>query len=567
MPSSSSSAITATPTSSGTYQVSRGGSVIGTGSADYATALGATIPSQVNPNADFQNHVVTPTSAASPSSSPVQQTTTNLRTTAANNNATLATKQTQVATMNQNNANAQAAANTPVQQPTQTPASQTIVTGNSKPPATGVETLPNAASVVSDSDNGDGTHTVTMKDGTTERVQVNQNQDGTSSYTALSPEAGVKYDTDASIATATEKNQQEVAQANATLDSISGMADSATAALITSIQQTYAARISAMEDTNKRILSATTESGYRSGTAQYAPQINAGILTDQEQQGINRVAQLNGEMLSAIAQAQSAQTSQDLDIFNDRMTTLSKLDDELQTTVSGLQKNAIDELQNIQTANKNAFDEQQTQQQNSINTAKAAAPALAQQLNGMNPADAASLISETATQLGIDPKVLMGEISTSLTAEQQDKLNMQNIQSEMTARTASTQNSAENTNIAKQRLALDQKTAADKAPTSGEVFSAIDNLISPSASGVGPDELPGATYTDPKTGYLTPDGFSQLVAAAGENGVSKATFISQYSGKLDPDNYKAYGLTKAEIDALTDTSKTTATPVSTVPAL
>lgn len=548
-----SSSVTATLTPSGSYQVSRGGSVIGTGSADYATALGASItpsPSgngtlpNTNPNASFQ----VPGGLAG---TPVQQTTTQMRQTAATNSATLANKTATIANTNAANAAATTAATTQQPGSSYTPSS----TATQEQAANGInQTAPTSlqGTVVKDVDNGDGTHNVSYADGTTDRVQVTQNPDGSNSYTVLSKEAGITYDANSAIAKATTANQQEVAQANSTLDSISSMADAATAALITSIKQTYAARIQAMDVSNQRILSTKTESGYRSGAAQYTSQLQAGVLTDEEQQGVSRIAELQGEMLSAIAQAQQAQTTQELAIFNDRMDALSKLDTELSTTVQNLQSNATAQLAALQTANKNAFDEQQTLQQNNINTAQAAAPGLASQLSAYKtPADQAEFITKTATQLGIDPNVLFGEVQSALTTQQKDSLDLENVKSEITNRAQQTAISAENAATEREN-ANTTRMNAQKA-TSSDVFAAVDKLITPTLDAKNP--LQTNQYIDLKTGYLTADGFNKLVSAAGENNVPRADFIKQYAGKLDPNNYAQYGLTKAEQDTLNDTSK------------
>lgn len=364
---------------------------------------------------------------------PVQQTTTGMRTTAAQNSATLANKIATIAppptvTTNQN--------------------TQQTTTGNTQTPAPapGLSTLPqksaSGATVVSDTDNGDGTHTVSYADGSTDRVKVTGNQDGSNSYAVLTPEAGIAYDRDQAVSAAKDKAQTQTNYATTTLDNLKKISDATTQALIESIKQTYAARIDAMNDSNSRVLAAKTSEGIRSGRARYASGLQEGILSDEEQQGISRVGQLQGEMLTLIQQAQSAQNENDLKLFNERMDDLDKIDKNLQSTVQNLQKNATDQLTLLQNKAKAEADAAKAAQQAALDKSKRAAPGIAEQLNALPDAKSkAAFLQEYSDQSGIPLDVLMGDIQSynndqakdALTA-QKTKLDMQNIESEIAAR-------------------------------------------------------------------------------------------------------------------------------------
>lgn len=354
------------------------------------------------------------------------------------------------------------------------------------------------AAATGTTDNGDGTLTVNYADGTTARVKASANGDGSQSYSALSPEAGVKYDTDQAISGAKAKAQTQVDQANTTLDQIKQQSDSATQALIQSIQQTYGARITLMEDTNNRTLAAKTQEGMRSGRARYASGLQEGILTDEEQKGIGRVGQLQGEMLSLIQQAQSAQTDKDLALFNDRMNELDKIDTHLQTEVQNLQKNSFDQLKQMQDAQTAAINNAKTQQGMALDRAKAAAPGLADQLSQFtDPAQQAAFLQEYSTQSGIPTDVLMGEIKTAAQANDKSTLDLENIQNEIQNRDAATNISARNSDISarnsdisarnsdisagnlsvsEQRLALDKDTAAKKDGSADTVNNIVNGV-------------------------------------------------------------------------------------------
>ena len=78
-------------------------------------------------------------------------------------------------------------------------------------------------------------------------------------------------------------------------------------------------------------------------------------------------------------------------------------------------------------------------------------------------------------------------------------------------------------------------TAAEKK---GQVFSMINQLLTMKD----PD---GEPYTG-EDGFLTPKGFKILITNAGEDGVDRATFLSQYGNLINPDNIDEYGLTYKE---------------------
>ena len=77
-------------------------------------------------------------------------------------------------------------------------------------------------------------------------------------------------------------------------------------AMIGTLTSQYNERRKQLEQSNKVMQAVMTQSGIRSGAARYATEINQGILTDTEQQGIQRLQELDSKYASAIAEANSA---------------------------------------------------------------------------------------------------------------------------------------------------------------------------------------------------------------------------------------------------------------------
>lgn len=340
----------------------------------------------------------------------VQQTSTTTRQTATQNAATLAGHMATIASTNAANA--------------------TATTGST----------PASLNVVKDMDNGDGTRTVTYSNGDSARVQVTRNPDGTETYKEVGNDSSIAPDpVTGQIDDAKAYAAKQVDFVNKTLDGLTAGSDAASQMMIQEIKAFYAAKAGEMEDSNSRILEGKTEAGLRNGDARYASGINNGILTDEQQQGILRLADLKSQALQAIASAQKAQNDEDLTLFNDRMEKIKTINNDLSTTIASLHKSVTDQQkQDLATANtqlnmkKTSLDIQTTQ-------AKAAAPALIESLSSMSSAsDKAALIQETATQMGIDPMVLYGEVQTASTAKEKSDLDLENTRSLIASRSKKT---------------------------------------------------------------------------------------------------------------------------------
>lgn len=525
-------------TPDGAVQTSQGGKVISTGTADSAALnYGYKAPASAAPS--------TTTTSTTPA---VQQTTTALRTAATQNSDALNTKLTQT---NANNGNTNTNSTTTTVGPN---AGKPGYDANGNPlDASGLQVARLNGGTYTGQDNNlyykfDGspatnapaTSTSGTTGGTAGSTTPGVNADG--SYD-LTTDAGIKAKLTSDVATANQTAQAQVTSANSTLDGISASSNASTQALIASIQSTFQASMQAMARTNQNILDAKTQSGIRSGITRYASGVQTSILTDEMQQGISRIATLNGQMLTAVAQAEQAQTAEDLTIFNDRMDQVNKIDTDLQNEVQNLQTTAMANLNQLQTAATNQANLQKQQQQEQLDMSTRVAPAVASQLASYTtPQAQADFLQEYSKQSGIPIDLLMGDVSAYSDTQTKNKLDLENVQNEIDNRNQQTQISQENADTAASK--------ANATTSASDVYAAIDARINSTAV--------GGTYIVQDTGYFSKEGFQTLVQAAAENGISRADFIKQYANYLDPGAYAAYGLTTAEQQSLTGTNKTPA---------
>lgn len=301
------------------------------------------------------------------------------------------------------------------------------------------KTEPSTVNVTRDQDNGDGTRTVTYSDGTSARVQATKNEDGTESYKELDAKQGVQYDLDRGLKEAKDRQTQRVTAANETLDSIKTKGTAATSALIDSIKKTYQARISLMEASNKRLLGAKEQAGLKSGRSKYLTELHKDVISDEEQQGLTRVADLEGKMLSLIAEAEVARSNKDLEIFNARMDELNDASDDMQTTVRDLQKLSFDKLKEMRDADKAESDMAKDALQMQLDKSERAAPALATAMAGLKTSqEKSAFVLEYSKRTGIPPEVLLGDIEKSAKEDEKKKLDIDNVRSQINTRETNT---------------------------------------------------------------------------------------------------------------------------------
>lgn len=365
-----------------------------------------------------ENQVQTPT---------IQQTTTNMRTTANENGRKLDEKLATISGSYQSNVDTSGAnvANTQPSGATFDEKTARTLFGND---FTGVQ------------QNQDGTYTA--DESAIKRIK------GVQSDEDLPPAEGtperIAYDRDKGISEAMQVQDDRVNYANETLDRIALQADTATNALIQSIKTIYGARIKAMEASNKRLVGAETTYGFRTGRAKYTPTYQAGRISDVEQKGIDRVAELEGTMLQLIAKAEQARTDKDLEIFNDRMSELDDAYQDMRDEVQNLHTLAADRMKALRDAEKADIEAQQDVFDLQSDKAEASAAAVYSAIAGYdNTEDQIAFIKEYSKTSGIPVDTLFGAVEAYASDKAKADLDLKNIRSQISSRNANTQINAD----------------------------------------------------------------------------------------------------------------------------
>lgn len=227
----------------------------------------------------------------------------------------------------------------------------------------------------------------------------------------------------------------QISTVTSNLDAARAYLDASTQNMITGLQGMYQGRIQSVEDAYNRLGKSEAESGFRDGLTRYASGQEEGILTNTEVEGNMKVAQLQAQMMDAIGKAQSAQSKGDTDIFNSEYDKIDAINKEMNTTISDLYKQAVDKQNADLKAKQDSFSDTMQQTSAGLKISAQAAPYLASKLDSLSTdEEKADFISNFATAYGIDPNVVLGDVTKALSDNQKNDLNTENIQSEIANR-------------------------------------------------------------------------------------------------------------------------------------
>jgi len=147
----------------------------------------------------------------------------------------------------------------------------------------------------------------------------------------------------AKIDAATSAIDNELAQATSLLDSRMASLNGANQAQIENIKRIFAARKEETRQLNEVLLQSNTKAGIRAGRNRYAPEINSGILTGIEQQGIARLAALDAQELDLISQAQAANDANQFNLLSQKLQMVSQTRREKDATIAELNRAAMEQ--------------------------------------------------------------------------------------------------------------------------------------------------------------------------------------------------------------------------------
>ena len=348
--------------------------------------------------------------------------------------------------------------------------------------------------------------------------------------------------------------QSQLDSAKTSFDSWKTSSDEIGNALIDGITKTFEASIAQMTEMNRQATARDTATGYSGGggAARYAPQMNDAVISDTVQKGIMRINDLKAQEIEAIAKAKQAKNEDDIIHFNDYMKFVKDNNQAVTDELIKLSQQAnADKNEIIQQAQEQRA-QQKAQFADDAATAKNYAASISEQL-GTLPDETAKkkFLEAMGKKLGIDPFLLESSALEYGATTAKDALSAENIKSQIADREEGNKVATYNAETSR----MNAVTTANKAnegpkPTLAEkkssAFSGINQLLSPDIQKT-IVKNGGIPYVDSE-GYITPEGFKAIVAAATEDGISRKEILDAYADQMYIEKGKAskYGLTTKE---------------------
>lgn len=358
------------------------------------------------------------------------------------------------------------------------------------------------ASIVSSTQNADGTYTKMMSDGSTKI------------------ESGIQY-AERQYSEQTNKQLSALDEQKRTFDSkidrLLKSNNSLYNSTISSIKSTFDVRREQLGQSFDRLKATREKAGFQTDSFRYTPTHAEGLVTNDENNYINDLADLDAQEEALVLQAIQAKEAKDWDALDAQMKMYDTLNQQKVTlygqllTAAQAQNRRIEEEARIE----RELAEKAAATPISAGAAALAAnvaPVLAKEIDKLSQDEAVAFLEQKAKDLNIDVNIL---------------------------RSAVIDRRREDADYAR---SLQPKTKTTK-PTKEDHYSTINELIS------GDYSVDGVPYTDPN-GLFTPEGFRTVQRAALASGVSRSEFLENYGGNLNPETVNQegnpYGLTVKE---------------------
>lgn len=336
------------------------------------------------------------------------------------------------------------------------------------------------------------------------RTTLNQGQ--TALQTALSslqPPATPSTSGTSSTSTTDPNNPNYSDAFTRNLDQMSANADASSRNLINSIRAT---EMNSENDLNAHYTQyerGLETLGLASGAAKYTPEQLAGQIQTAKNEGQQKITDLQSKMNTALVQAQTAESNNDLKTVNDKMTYISQL----------------------KAAQTKALSDYYTQLNSGATFAKNNAPAWLDAINtpGLTPDQQHQVLESIANQYQIP----LSEVASAVGNEK------------TTRNTTSLQNQREQQLI--------DKVISGTGSLADQKSAAIDKYTSNFVSGA---TLNGVPVID-NNGFLTPTAFKAAINDSEKYNLSRSDFIKAFGYLVYSPNASSYGLTPAETKLIT----------------
>lgn len=356
----------------------------------------------------------------------------------------------------------------------------------------------------------------------------------------------IKNDTYADQEYQANKNEiNREKERTALFDSMKANLDTAHNQLLDSIKATFQVRREKMKDINSRYLALKTNEGFSGGQARYMSDINNGVLQDEELQGETRLAEIDAQEKSLVAQAVQAKTAKDFELATKKLDEIDKLQKEKQDTIQKVYKAAVDYNKALDDQAKELRLKEKDQFEMATKSLTASAPALVGAYDALKSVkEKQAFVTAMAKKLGVGEEIVIGAMEDQRTQNTKET-------ADINAKNRSNQPKAKNTTVdefGNETTIEMTPEEQEKVQKSQDFFNSIDKMI---ASGF--KNSAGVPVATAK-GYLTYAAFKDLLATALDMGITREEFLNRYQSKMNLSTFSGgqsgYGLTDAEYNKI-----------------
>ncbi len=228
---------------------------------------------------------------------------------------------------------------------------------------------------------------------------------------------------------ANKEEKRQLDERNTLYDSYKQGLDSSYASLIDGIKAQASSQKTQMKDLNDRALALKRTQSYRTGGTEYTPEIAAGILKKEEENGLARLSEIDANMQVAIAQASSAKNTNDFALLEKRMNTIDDLKKAKETQIQNIYKAYADNQKYIADTKKAMDAEERAVQTSALADLKVKAPQLLKEFDSLGPNDQKTYITLMSKKTGLDEQTILGQIESARSDANKDALSQKNTES------------------------------------------------------------------------------------------------------------------------------------------
>lgn len=252
--------------------------------------------------------------------------------------------------------------------------------------------------------------------------------------------------------------------------------DATHSALVDRIKESAKSQKDAMEVLNERALGAKRVQGYRTGSTEYTPEIDTGILKAEEEEGIARLAEIDANMNLALAQAESAKTEKDFELAAKRLELVETLQKNKQETIQNIYKAYVDNAKMIADKTKALEVEERAMRDQSLQELPVQAPELVKQYDSLKTQEEKDLwVNLMVKKTGLDKNIILGSLEKA-------RLDVRNKESIIDKRETPTEKA----------ISMSQQSTQKKKDQDNDIAEAIlrfqEQIKTKNWRGINPDE-------------------------------------------------------------------------------